>query len=314
MSKTVKCQAKDPSTCRVHGTQPTLLNASVLHGSNAYYDLADKTKNLQYFINTAAEEKELTFEQFTKVTTEIRDQQWYQDITAEGYERATAKYYETGDIRDQAKLKMIEEARTEFENQHPEIHAPIAAFNNTVEKYGIETIKPIELKGNKAKLKELYTRLNELPAGSKFAIEFYDGSRLVRTAEKQESFFNSMFSKGFVTRQTASVPPLDGVRNINYDHIGLSLGRAELGARLNNIKTITFLKPGTPDTFPDAGKPAPAKSHDQDSGYYQIKSSHTEGVFYQDKPTKFSGSKVYNYSSANNVYDFVEDFKITKLS
>lgn len=317
MSKPVKCQAKDPKTCRVHGTNSNVLTADILHGRYAYYDIRDKIKELDSFINTKAAKDILTYEQFEQAKEQIKTYQWQQDTTAEGYQKAYEEYYTSShSLESEAKIVMIEEARNEFEQKHPEAYKKIQDFNKTVQTYGTKTYFPSKGKNDTEVLKEIYSELSKLPEGSKFALEFYDGTRLIRTVEKQESNWKRVFSNHYVPRPTISIPPLENIKNINLENTYVSLGQTETGANIANIKQITLLADNTPKVFTTPRKPLPSSQNSDNSGkgYFQINSEFAEGIFYQNETRQANGSKLPIFTSANNFYDYTDDVTITPIN
>ena len=314
----VKCRAKDPATCRVHGTNPVNLPDQVLYSPTAWMEINNEIDALQTFIKSKAAQNILDYNQYEKIQQEIVDYKWKYQVTVDGYKRAYEDYVQNPTPERKAKLDMVEEARTEFETKHPVAFKQINQFNTTIQKYGEQTYNIPSTSLKKTDLQELYTKLENLPTGQKFALEFYDGSRLIRTVEEQPTGWKEKLglSKKPVNNLTAEIPPLTSFKHITAHEFYLSLGKTKLGTSLDKVKTLTILKPGTPETFTETehknNPPAPTKTT---KGFFQIKTPELEGIFYQAQAQpSITHKDEYVYSSADNFYELTGSGTITKIS
>lgn len=309
-----KCRAKDPSTCRIHGTKPLSLPGHLLYGKNAGVEILEEIDTLKTFIKTEAAKNILDYSQYEKLQQEISDYETKYNLTVSAYQRVVEAHVFAPTPEAKAKLDMVEEARAEFQAQYPEADKRIQKFDEIVTKnattrFGIYRITKAE------QVQQVYNFIKNLQPGQKFALEFYDGSRLIRTVEEQAKGWKEKmgFSKNPVNKNTIDISPLSSKDHLTVHDVTLSLGKTRTGVSLANVKSITILKNDTPEIFTEPG--TPENPSQNTTGFYQINTPETEGIFYQSKGARaLSNIKNWAHASATLYFELTGEGTITKVA
>lgn len=300
----VKCRAKDPSTCRVHGSKKLGVTAGTVYQFGVYHEQRSRIKNIQNVITEKAGTEELDYAKFSELQQQIAEAKWIQQLSPNGYAEVLKNANFNPTFENKFKLEQVEEAREALLAEAPVAHEMVTNFHNVVANHGLVTIDPHEAVDYGKKFKEVQSYVNGLPVGTKIAVEFFDGSYFVVTQEEPASAWKVL------TGKEASKDLLASPYNPSF-----RLPGSGMLTNFLDMKKLTVLDDKVWDVFESDGvQEKLAVDSATRPGYLLAKNSHLEGVFYFSKPMTFSNGKKHYYTSGSNVYDFADDVVLTRLS